>query len=408
MAPQGKHKATGGGDPAHERELDAVYDQCRQMEQKCRQEATRRMIVYGLLYKEGHIHKNWTMRLFVLDGGKLSYYKLGESSAKGFFFVHRINKVAAFDIADRKHSFRVATKNKSYMLQAPDEQSMTIWVDALRPVREGWLVKQGSKVKNWKRRYFVQYRTELAYFDKLGGNFKGNIFLKHVLPGSLEPLDNSVFGKDNVFKLEITDRTFYMQAVSEQDRQVWLHALAQAVQVRGAVDDSALQEDAGGAAMSPSAGRSDLPGTGSRPVEQAAGAEDEDGDGLSEDEDEKDGGGGGGIELSDDLAAAMAALSSQQSPAAAAAAVAVAAPVAAETGDSYTLILENDGELFKERRKWTGCVESYDGLCGAISSELALGCDISVLVYDADFEEWVLLTELDELPRKANVQVKKR
>lgn len=38
----------------------------------------------------------------------------------------------------------------------------------------------------------------------------------------------------------------------------------------------------------------------------------------------------------------------------------------------------------------------------------ALQCEIMVMVYDEDFEEWVLLNKLDDLPDKAKVQIKRK
>ena len=40
----------------------------------CVVKATREMIIFGMCYKRGHMRKNWSMRLLVLDGGKLLEY----------------------------------------------------------------------------------------------------------------------------------------------------------------------------------------------------------------------------------------------------------------------------------------------------------------------------------------------
>ena len=45
-------------------------------------------------------------------------------------------------------------------------------------LRQGWLIKQGIKVKNWKRRYFVLTKHSngdvyLTYSKKPGGKPKG-------------------------------------------------------------------------------------------------------------------------------------------------------------------------------------------------------------------------------------------
>ena len=175
------------GEPNREtRTLEEIFEQCRLLEDQCRTAARRRMMVYGLLYKRGHIVKNWQMRMFVLDGGKLSYYQLGETEPKGHLMLHLIRKgkftsnlpllvmyinasgacllfserllattVSLVSLPMKRNCFKVETTSKEYIMQAPDEASLQIWMDALKPYKEGYLTKQGAKVKNWKRRWFV-------------------------------------------------------------------------------------------------------------------------------------------------------------------------------------------------------------------------------------------------------------
>jgi hypothetical protein len=160
------------GEPTREtRTLEDIFEQCRILEDQCRTAARRRMMVYGLLYKRGHIVKNWQMRMFVLDGGKLSYYQLGETESKGHLMLHLVRKVSMVQLPMKRNCFKVETTSKEYIMQAPDEASLQIWMDALRPYKEGWLTKQGAVVKNWKRRWFVLYKTQLAYFDGTSGVF---------------------------------------------------------------------------------------------------------------------------------------------------------------------------------------------------------------------------------------------
>lgn len=122
-------------------------------------------------------------------------------------------------------------------MQAPDEASLQIWMDALRPYKEGWLTKQGAKVKNWKRRWFVLYKTQLAYFDGPSGSARrernGYILLKEVLPGSVHPIDETMFGKPNTFQVETRDRTFYLQSDTVDQMDDWLDAILQSIQTRG-------------------------------------------------------------------------------------------------------------------------------------------------------------------------------
>ena len=52
--------------------------------------ATREMIIFGMCYKRGHMRKNWSMRLLVLDGGKCSYYELGAAEKKNSFELSQV------------------------------------------------------------------------------------------------------------------------------------------------------------------------------------------------------------------------------------------------------------------------------------------------------------------------------
>ena len=226
------------GEPNREtRTLEEIFEQCRLLEDQCRTAARRRMMVYGLLYKRGHIVKNWQMRMFVLDGGKLSYYQLGETEPKGHLMLHLIRKVSLVSLPMKRNCFKVETTSKEYIMQAPDEASLQIWMDALKPYKEGYLTKQGAKVKNWKRRWFVLYKTQLAYFDGPSGSArrerKGYILLKEVLPGSVHPVDETMFGKPNTFQVETRERTFYLQGDTVDLMDDWLDSILRSIQTRG-------------------------------------------------------------------------------------------------------------------------------------------------------------------------------
>ena len=50
------------------------------------------MQIFGMLYKAGHVRKDFKLRLWVMDGAKVCYYKLGEQKYKGYFMVHMIKE----------------------------------------------------------------------------------------------------------------------------------------------------------------------------------------------------------------------------------------------------------------------------------------------------------------------------
>ena len=79
---------------------------------------------------------------------------------------------------------------------------------------------------------------------------------------------------------------------------------------------------------------------------------------------------------------------------------------AAETVQEFLLLCEcPSGELFAsdELRKAKVSAGSAAELCTAIATALRLDAQITVLMFDADFEEWAVVTDLSELPGKAKV-----
>ena len=245
-----KVQAQHGGQRTRETvAMQGMFAKCRALEAQCRGEAKRRMIVYGLLYKQGHVNHNWTMRLFVLDGGKVSYYKLGETSPKGYILTSSISAVSGIQFKGAGNagsrslqgSFGVKIQTRSgkdYLLQAPDEQSVQIWVNALKPLMGGWMLKTGEKgvQSDWKKRFFVLRRTTLEYYDsqpkqraKFSSAFKGDILLKSIYPGGVKPVDPQVCGgRRHVFQVGTTGRTYFFQCRSDEDLSRWLDLLAPA------------------------------------------------------------------------------------------------------------------------------------------------------------------------------------
>ena len=145
----------------------------------------------------------------------------------------------------RRHGHQLT----SLHVQAPDEASLEIWIDALRSYKEGYLTKQGAVVKNWKRRWFVLYKTQLAYFDGPSGGArrerKGYILLKEVLPGSVHPVDDASVGRQNTFQIEIKEQTFFLTGDTVDQMDGWLDSILRSIQTRGRLQSvaEALEAD---------------------------------------------------------------------------------------------------------------------------------------------------------------------
>ena len=75
----------------------------------------------------------------------------------------------------------------------------------------------------------------------------------------------------------------------------------------------------------------------------------------------------------------------------------------------FTLLVSSeDTELLPEQRKCVAEAATVEELFATVQEKLALPVEIMVLMYDEDFEEWILLPKLEDLPDKAKVQIKRK
>jgi len=135
----------------------------------------------GFLSKVGSFVKSWKPRYFRLTPGRLSYYSNGEAGASrlgSILLPQAMLAVFASDVFPT-HDFcfgvTPADGERQYILEADTASHRAEWLRALAEpvrqrlrahrdsVREGWLVKRGSVVRNFKRRYFVLRHGSLVY-----------------------------------------------------------------------------------------------------------------------------------------------------------------------------------------------------------------------------------------------------
>ncbi|KAJ6229599.1 ribosomal protein S6 KINASE [Anaeramoeba flamelloides] len=96
-------------------------------------------------------------------------------------------------------------------------------------IKQGFLVKQGNLVKNWKKRWFVISGSILSYYKSKNGKF----------PKGLIPLTHGIIvehakkrRKKWVFSITIPQqRTFYISAATEEERDEWMKVLLNTVKV---------------------------------------------------------------------------------------------------------------------------------------------------------------------------------
>eukprot|EP00298_Acanthocystis_sp_HF-20_P029363 c8239_g1_i1.p1 GENE.c8239_g1_i1~~c8239_g1_i1.p1 ORF type:complete len:193 (-),score=65.91 c8239_g1_i1:33-611(-) len=104
-------------------------------------------------------------------------------------------------------------------------------------IREGFLMKQGGRVKSWKKRYFVLSNTLLCYyrskddFDSLlcvipiDYNWSIERLNLPKFPYSLELKSEKAITKDkkNIFiKESVDERVFIFSCGNESEREVWI------------------------------------------------------------------------------------------------------------------------------------------------------------------------------------------
>jgi hypothetical protein len=159
----------------------------------------------GFLHKVGDMVKSWKTRYFRLTPGRLSYAASGEAGASRLGSILLPQATLALFAGDifpgHPYCFGItpADSDRQYILDADSAEHRREWLNALAEpirqrlrvapaalpvspsspissasaaaasaaaapsVREGFLVKQGATVKNWKRRYVTLTRLSLRY-----------------------------------------------------------------------------------------------------------------------------------------------------------------------------------------------------------------------------------------------------
>ncbi|GLE05137.1 hypothetical protein PINS_up014125 [Pythium insidiosum] len=243
----------------------------------------------GWIYKQGSLVKNWKRRFMVLRGKQLTYYDTDKLTPrvkeKGSFqvitvelssdiqnglLVHgrggRVLKLytdsadatsawyqaiidattgaAAANMAALSMSDRYSTLSGSNVSDSVDVDDQIDLMDQLEslpledapPVEHsGWLMKEGSRVKSWKRRYFTLRGDILSYFDAegTGKNAKGYGHVRGV----------EVNGeKDNSLDIRFDNgRILRVVAESGEDMQEWLCMLSDAIEAANADHNNVRQ-----------------------------------------------------------------------------------------------------------------------------------------------------------------------
>ncbi|XP_055502769.1 pleckstrin homology domain-containing family A member 1 isoform X1 [Leucoraja erinacea] len=109
-------------------------------------------------------------------------------------------------------------------------------------IKNGYCVKQGAVMKNWKRRYFILDENSISYYKSdLDKEPLRCIPLKEVNKVQ-ECKQREILLRDNLFEMVTNFRTFYVQADSPEDMHNWIKAISGAIVAQRGPGRSAASE----------------------------------------------------------------------------------------------------------------------------------------------------------------------
>jgi len=207
----------------------------------------------GWLTKQGGRVKNWKRRWFVLKDNRMYYYKSPkDGNPLGFIplercamrIVENSNKKFCFEIFDPHQPF--SRYHPSFFIYADTQEEMTDWINRLNlrgevevhsdnepvdPVeKEGWLMKQGGIVKNWKKRWFKLQGNYLYYYKQKTD--KEPLGFIPIDRASINVLDPKQTKKKHAFEIRDPSNSFnkwhksyFVCAETEDDMKEWINKI---------------------------------------------------------------------------------------------------------------------------------------------------------------------------------------
>jgi len=87
--------------------------------------------------------------------------------------------------------------------------------------RQGFLVKEGGKIKTWRKRWFVLKAGSLYYHKKMNGSELGIVNM-----ATVSTVQTSTYKKKkSCMEIHTPDRIYYVSAANDSDRDGWIAAL---------------------------------------------------------------------------------------------------------------------------------------------------------------------------------------
>ncbi len=129
--------------------------------------------------------------------------ELGDS--KGYFPYNYV------DLFDKYQGTSVSTK-----------ETPNVDIDPASVTKEGWLIKQGHVVKNWKQRWFVLANSELSYFKTKDDSKAAGVI-------DLAAAEVRVSGlREHCMELNTPEKVFYISTGGKKELYEWMNTIRKA------------------------------------------------------------------------------------------------------------------------------------------------------------------------------------
>jgi hypothetical protein len=116
-------------------------------------------------------------------------------------------------------------------------------IDCSNATTEGWLTKQSTWLKDWRRRFFILKNSKLFFAKNESSAPHGMIDLSTCMTVKSAELRS---GKKNAIEVSTAETTFFMYADTEKEKDEWIGAIGRAIVQSSATftnDDGADNED---------------------------------------------------------------------------------------------------------------------------------------------------------------------
>jgi hypothetical protein len=90
-------------------------------------------------------------------------------------------------------------------------------------IKQGYLLKQSKYLRQWKQRWIVLTSQYICSYESPGGHVGSSpteyLLLKDCT--TVRSADDET-GRDNSFKIESSDRTFFLVGSNQEDKESWI------------------------------------------------------------------------------------------------------------------------------------------------------------------------------------------